>query len=731
MKKLNSVTKWTLILVVIATFIHLAAIPSLQNQAITYEAQKQEMQEKALTRNLNDFAYNKTFELYYQLKLKSDSSTTMSNLFIKDSTDLSDDDKKGFSTSILDNIERNVQSHSLNNSILYYAIDKDTEKTYYNTTDYLKTESSNKQVLEDTFSWYLIIDFNEDGIPSVSYETASDISSISIQTYYNAFNEIFSGTTQIKTVENKTVFEFDDKSYEFEPIKNATFRFAIEDTSYLSEYSIGSYGSFYPDSSMLELITCIGLFLIIGSLIVMFTHKKEMLLGFQTDENAKPIDAIIVVNDKTYPASLRNIPVEVMVMVDFIILGVCTGLGSLIDSIIPCLVVLFFLYLFAVYNVWYYMLILREKSLKKHSICVWIWRYFRKPAHKLYDFALQLDMSNQDTRRLIVIVSINFTILIFISIFYAFEIKFILLLLYSIGLYFLLKKYIGSINTDYHRLLNVIRNIATGKTNNHMDENLGLFELFKPELKDIQTNIETAIAEEVHSQQMKTELITNVSHDLKTPLTSLISYVDLLKKDDISQKDQKKYLDIIDKSSLRLKHLVEDLFEVSKANSGNVSLDLMKMDIVSLIKQVEVECDEALKKQKLTLRNTFSDDKIILSLDSQKTYRIFENLISNISKYALKGTRVYIDIKDYDTFVEISMKNISAQELNFDVEDITERFMRGDKSRNTEGSGLGLAIVKSFTEIQKGTLKIQMDGDLFKVFIRFFKNENEDKETKE
>lgn len=145
----------------------------------------------------------------------------------------------------------------------------------------------------------------------------------------------------------------------------------------------------------------------------------------------------------------------------------------------------------------------------------------------------------------------------------------------------------------------------------------------------------------------------------------------------------------------------------------------MKVDIISLMKQVQVECEDALKKRKLSLRNTFSDDKIILLMDSQKTYRIFENLISNIGKYALRGTRVYIDIKDYESFVEISMKNISAQELNFDAKDITERFMRGDKSRNTEGSGLGLAIVKSFTELQGGTLNIQTDGDLFKVFLRF------------
>ena len=217
---------------------------------------------------------------------------------------------------------------------------------------------------------------------------------------------------------------------------------------------------------------------------------------------------------------------------------------------------------------------------------------------------------------------------------------------------------------------------------------------------------------------MKTELITNVSHDLKTPLTAIITYVNLLKeeKDEERRKD---YVDVLERKSLRLKALIEDLFEISKASSQNVTLDLMSVDIINLFKQVKLELDDKIKEADLDFRMTLPEEKIILTLDSQKTYRIFENLLVNITKYALPHTRVYIEMMTEGQDVVIRMKNISAAELNFNPEEITERFVRGDVSRNTEGSGLGLAIAKSFVELQRGTLKIETEADLYKVEIRF------------
>ena len=192
---------------------------------------------------------------------------------------------------------------------------------------------------------------------------------------------------------------------------------------------------------------------------------------------------------------------------------------------------------------------------------------------------------------------------------------------------------------------------------------------------------------------MKTELITNVSHDLKTPLTAIITYVDLLKEETDEEK-RKSYIDVLDQKSMRLKVLIEDLFEISKANSDNISLNLVQVDIVNLFKQVELELDEKIKAADLTLRTDFPEEKVNLLLDSQKTYRIFENLLVNVAKYALGGTRVYVEIRKEEKEAVIRIKNISATELNFNPDEITDRFVRGDVSRNTEGSGLGLAIVK-------------------------------------
>lgn len=165
----------------------------------------------------------------------------------------------------------------------------------------------------------------------------------------------------------------------------------------------------------------------------------------------------------------------------------------------------------------------------------------------------------------------------------------------------------------------------------------------------------------------------------------------------------------------------EDLFEVSKATSGDIKLNLVNIDIVELMRQTQIELDDKIKNSNLKIRNNFPENKMILNLDSQKTFRIFENLLINVIKYAMEGSRVYIDIMDRDENAEITIKNISADEINFNSSDIVERFERGDKSRNTDGSGLGLAIAKSFVEAQGGTFKIEIDGDLFKVIIKFKK----------
>ena len=220
---------------------------------------------------------------------------------------------------------------------------------------------------------------------------------------------------------------------------------------------------------------------------------------------------------------------------------------------------------------------------------------------------------------------------------------------------------------------------------------------------------------------MKTELITNVSHDLKTPLTAIITYVNLLKNPHISEEERKSYVDILDQKTQRLKVLTDDLFEVSKAQSGNITMNFMDVDVVSLMKQVRLEMEDQIADSGLLFRWNLPEEKIIMNLDGQRTYRVFVNLISNILKYSMPNSRVFIDVMPDKSSVQICFRNISMAELDFDVERLTDRFVRGDASRNTEGSGLGLAIAKSFVELQHGTFKIDVDGDLFKVTISWLR----------
>lgn len=291
------------------------------------------------------------------------------------------------------------------------------------------------------------------------------------------------------------------------------------------------------------------------------------------------------------------------------------------------------------------------------------------------------------------------------------------LAVYSVALYILLKKYIQKLQGQYRNLLDATGSIAQGNLNTALDKDFGVFESCKDALFEIQEGFRKAVDEEVKSQRMKAELITNVSHDLKTPLTAITTYIDLLKEEGITQKQRQEYIGVLERKSLRLKTLIEDLFEVSKANSRNVTVNLVDVDIAHLMRQVYLEYEDKIEEANLDFRFRMSGERIILKLDSQKTYRIFENLYSNIMKYAMTGSRVYIDLEKSDGEAVIGLRNMSAEELHIAPEELTERFVRGDSSRNTEGSGLGLAIAKSFTEIQGGKMEIIVDGDLFKIIL--------------
>ena len=238
-------------------------------------------------------------------------------------------------------------------------------------------------------------------------------------------------------------------------------------------------------------------------------------------------------------------------------------------------------------------------------------------------------------------------------------------------------------------------------------------------INNINDGIAKAVEERMKSERFKTELITNVSHDIKTPLTSIINYVDLLEKEEIENETAKEYIGVLSRQSARLKKLIEDLLEASKASTGNVNVNLTQLELGILLSQALGEYDEKFSKSNLQVILNKTDDLLLVMADNRHIWRVFDNILNNISKYAQPNTRVYIDAKRNGKMAEISFRNISKDPLNISGDELMERFVRGDSSRNTEGSGLGLSIAKSLTEVQKGKLDIQIDGDLFKVQLSF------------
>ncbi len=341
----------------------------------------------------------------------------------------------------------------------------------------------------------------------------------------------------------------------------------------------------------------------------------------------------------------------------------------------------------------------------------------RKLWHDFKDEIHHLDFTQKGTSTILKVVIINFVVLALLIFIWIFGL--VGLVLYSVVLFFLLQHFYDKIAADYRKLQESMNRMAEGDLNEMPMEDMGMFNPMRDELNRIRGGFKKAVNEEVKSQRMKTELITNVSHDLKTPLTAITTYIELLKKDDITDEERASYIETLERKAFRLKVLIEDLFEMSKAQSANVTLDLMDVDLVNLMRQVVVEHREKLDAMGMELRWNVPEEKVILQLDNQKTYRIFENLFVNVEKYAMPGSRVYIDVKTAGEHVTVIIKNISAEELNVSPDELTERFVRGDKSRNTEGSGLGLAIAKSFTELQKGTFRVEVDGDLFKVILEW------------
>ena len=244
-------------------------------------------------------------------------------------------------------------------------------------------------------------------------------------------------------------------------------------------------------------------------------------------------------------------------------------------------------------------------------------------------------------------------------------------------------------------------------------------------LQSIQSGIQKAVDEQTRAERMKTELITNVSHDIKTPLTSIVNYVDLLEKEDIQPEKAKEYVDVLNRQAARLKKLTEDLVEASKASSGSLPVHLVPTDVNVLLSQLAGDYMEKLEDAQLEPIFRPAPSQPVIQADGQLLSRVLGNLFSNICKYAMPGTRVYFESAADENTVSLTFKNISKYELNIPAEELMARFVRGDRSRHTEGSGLGLSIAQSLTELQGGTFRLEIDGDLFKAVVTFPREQTE------
>ncbi len=274
---------------------------------------------------------------------------------------------------------------------------------------------------------------------------------------------------------------------------------------------------------------------------------------------------------------------------------------------------------------------------------------------------------------------------------------------------------------DLDKLINGVEEITKGNLDSKVEinEKVSVFGDLAHGINHIGDGLKQAVETSLKDERMKTELITNVSHDLKTPLTSIINYIDLLKKENIPGEDAKHYIEVLDAKSQRLKQLTEDLVEAAKATSGNIELEMMPLTFDELMKQALGEFEDKYEKKNLTIIANYPKEPAVVMADGRRLYRIIENVLQNVYKYAMEGTRVYADLETEAGVVTFTLKNVSAAPLNISADELMERFTRGDSSRTTEGSGLGLSIAKDLTRLQNGEFEIQLDGDLFKVIIRF------------
>ena len=584
----------------------------------------------------------------------------------------------------------------------YTIYDHVTNETYYNNIDLYHDYDS------EEYPWYIKVVYDEKGNAKYSDQNGNDFNYI-LGDYMEYFSDI--------DVDDQKVSDVMD------PISNKTIIYGLKkDNNGFGRYNYLTSLT-YEKTLMFSIIPC-ALGVILMMLLVLFIpyqyEKESTKLNFVANIKFGILAFVITWIVLLFGmlgvwclvqipyTSIENFAKEFRMTVDNIELlrDVCLFVSIVVELLMVIIVTYVFKVMFKKGIGTYF---------KENTILGYIVSKSSVLYHKIvtFDFSDPVLLIVLKGSLIIMAICISTSLLLGVSLAYGF----IVTLIISIVNYL----FISKVKKDHDELLDITSKIADGDFDVKANDNMIYFKEVCNNVTSIKASFEKSVKEEVKSQNMKTELISNVSHDLKTPLTNIITYTDLLKNENLSKEDIKGYVESLERAGNRLKTLIDDLFEVSKANSGDIKLDIQNVDIIAIIKEAILESSELLNAKKLTIKENYSDNSIIMPLDGNKTYRIFENCLSNISKYALEYTRVYVDVTQDDKQVKIVFKNVSNQEMDFDSEHIMERFVQGDKSRNTVGSGLGLAIAKSFANIQNGDFKIETDGDLFKAIIIFKK----------
>lgn len=561
----------------------------------------------------------------------------------------------------------------------YFVLDEKNKKEInrFNNKDIIYRYVVNNEVIEE-YDLLIKVTYDENGEANVEFKSGNETSGA----YMN--------TDGISNLESEEL------GYKYETIKSMTFIYGIEDivTSEFNQTYLYNKLNYKYEEMVYRYIWGGVILVVLFGLVIPYRKEKDIFMMKRLIK--APLDIKVVLIIFNIIMYIYSIWIAVETISGLVSGGLYLKVGnyeiSTLITIILNIVIFLVVYITLFYNVVIVKSIKREENSKDTLISVGI--------KKLNNSIENIDLRKFNKRRAIILLIINLIIISLLSLFWFIGI--IGALLYTVFLYVLIRSNIKKFNKKYKLILNSTSMITKGDLDYEIEDDFLWLDSLKEDILCMKSSFIKSIEEEIKNQNMKGELLSNISKDLNTPVDNIASYIEKLKDYNLSYEERVRYIEKLEKKSYEFKKLIEDLFEVSKANSGSIKLDLNNVDIVALIKQTIVEEREKLEKSSLKLNLKVPSEKVILKLDGQRTYKVFENLIENIVKYSLKNTRVYIEVKEEKERVYIIFKNISK-----------------DPIKEFYGKGIGLQIVKGFIEVQGGNFDIEIDGDLFKAIIYF------------